>query len=97
VHIFSATFRIDQVLVGSSHLVFQRTLMASYLDVYKAVRQAKRNGKSGPPRLNPEMRSKIEMALMGTQLQTIFDAPLESRLWREFRAACLRLDRSENH
>jgi hypothetical protein len=70
--------------------------MAVYLDAYNAVLQAKRTGKSRPPRLDREVRAKIEMALMGTRLTTIFDAPLESRLWREFRAACLRLDRSQS-
>jgi hypothetical protein len=69
--------------------------MAVYLDAYNAVLQAKRKGKNRPSRLHPEVRTKIEMALMGTRLKTIFDAPLESRLWREFRAACGRLDRSE--
>lgn len=69
--------------------------MAAYLDAYNVVIRAKRDGKSRPPTLVREVRLNIETALMGTRIRTIFDSPLESRLWREFQAACRRLDRSK--
>jgi len=66
--------------------------MAVYLDAYNAVLQAKRDEKSRPPRLRRDVRLNIETALVGTRIRTIFDSSLESRLWREFQAACQRLD-----
>ncbi len=67
--------------------------MAAYLDFYNAALQAKRDGKRQPPRLDRNVRLNIETELVGTRFRTIFDSPLESRLWREFQAACRRLDR----
>jgi len=67
--------------------------MGVYLDLYDTVLRTKREGKSRPPRLDRDVRLNLETELAGTRLQTIFDSPLESRIWREFQAACRRLDR----
>jgi hypothetical protein len=69
--------------------------MGLYLDLHDTLLRAKRDGKSRPPRLAREARLHIEAELTGTRIQTIFDSPLESRIWREFEAACRRLDRAK--
>ena len=69
--------------------------MAVYLDAYNAVLRAKRDGKSRPPKLARDVGLNIETGLLGTRIRTIFDSPLESRLWREFQAACRQLDRAK--
>ncbi len=70
-------------------------LMGLYLDLYDTLLRAKRDGKSRPPRLAREIRMNIETELAGTRIQTIFDSPPASRIWREFEAACRRLDRAK--
>jgi|SRR5208283_5634562 hypothetical protein len=70
-------------------------LMGVYLDFYDTLLRTKRDGKSRPPRLAREVRVNIETEMAGTRIQTIFDSPLASRIWREFEAACRRLDRAK--
>lgn len=82
---------------GAEHpsAVRDRSLMGVYLDLYDALLRAKRDGKRRPPRLAREVRLRIEAELAGTRIQTIFDSPLASRIWRAFEAACRRLDRAK--
>lgn len=63
------------------------------MDAYNAVMQAKRKGNKRPPRIDPAVRLNTQLALMGIRIETIYDSPLESRLWRVFRTVCQRLDR----
>jgi hypothetical protein len=72
----------------------QKPFVRDYVEFYNAVLQAKRDGKRKPPKLDRNMRLNIETELAGTRIKTIFDSPLESRLWREFQAACQRLNSS---
>ena len=69
--------------------------MGLYVEFYDTLLQAKRDGKRRPPKLPRDVRLNIEAELAGTRIQTIFDSSLESRIWREFEAACRRLDRAQ--
>ncbi len=69
--------------------------MGRYLETYDAVRRAKQAGKANAPRLNRRVRLRIESALAGTRIDTLFESPHTSRLWRAFELACRSLDRSD--
>ena len=68
--------------------------MGRYLKTFHAVQQAKRVGKDKPPELARNIRLRIEEALFGTRIETLFESPVSSRLWQEFESACRRLDRT---
>ena len=67
--------------------------MRRYLNAYNAVVQAKRSGSIGPPKLAHDLRVDIKASLGGISIQTIFESPLSSRIWRDFHTVCRRLDR----
>ena len=67
--------------------------MGRYLNAYNSVLQAKRAGLTSPHKLARVMRVEIETSLGGITIQTIFESPLSSRIWRDFHTVCRRLDR----
>ena len=67
--------------------------MSRYLKAYNAVVQAKRAGSTGPPKLTRALRVDLKASLGGISIQTIFESPLSSRIWRDFHTVCRRLDR----
>jgi hypothetical protein len=70
--------------------------MGRYLKTYDAVWRAKYQGNAKPPELSRNIRSRIELALAGTRIKTLFESPASSRLWREFESVCRRLDRTDS-
>jgi hypothetical protein len=87
--------------VVSQHLVGELTdaeqifgaMKRRYLQTYDAVWQAKRQGKAKAPDMSRTIRLRIESGLAGTRIETLFESSPSSRLSREFKSVCRRLDR----
>ena len=67
--------------------------MGRYLKTHDAVWRAKRQGKLKAPQMSRTIRLRIESGLAGTRIETLFESSPSSRLWREFKTVCRRLDR----
>ena len=67
--------------------------MGRYLRTYEVIWRAKCQGQAKAPELSRNTRLRIESALAGTRVETLFESSQSSRLWKEFKSVCRRLDR----